>query len=101
MDYINRMLQDINERNNDYSQNVLQESMDDIRDLLEKLTICIEMENWEKSEEFAYQIKNSIPEKYSDSSKNLLRLLLAVRKENHDISLSILEEIKTSLFKEK
>jgi len=62
--------------------------------LLEKLSLCIEMDSWHKAEELAYQMKKQIPSEQSDLQKKVFRLLLTVRKEKHDIAFSIINELK-------
>ncbi len=62
--------------------------------LLEKLSLCIEMDSWYKAEELAYQLKNQIPSEQSELQKKVFRLLLTVRKEKHDIAFSIINELK-------
>lgn len=69
----------------------------DILDLCEKLIICIEMRNWEKAESFAEQIKKITPKGQKDIDSNIMRLLLSVRKEDYDKSLSALEKIINQL----
>jgi two-component sensor histidine kinase len=101
IDYINRMLQDISSQEKEVSVISMQKSIIYMNEILEKLVICIEMENWEKSEELAYSIKNLIPKNHTVNSKIILRLLLAVRKENHDDSLKIINEIKSRMLLEK
>lgn len=66
-------------------------------DLCEKLIICIEMRNWEKAESFAEQIKKITPKGQKDIDSNIMRLLLSVRKEDYDKSLSALEKIINQL----
>lgn len=61
--------------------------------MLEKLSICIEMESWNKAEELAYYMKKQIPSEQSDIEKKVFRLLLAVRKEKHDIAFAIINEL--------
>ncbi len=62
--------------------------------VLEKLSICIEMESWDKAEEMAYHLKKQIPSEQGELEKKVFRLLLAVRKEKHDVAFSIIEELK-------
>ncbi len=62
--------------------------------ILEKLSICIEMDSWDKAEELAYHLKKQIPLEQNAMEKKVFRLLLAVRKENHDIAFSIINELK-------
>lgn len=58
-------------------------------ELIEKLTICIELDNWEKAEQLAGKLKKLIP----NEQRKILRLLFSIRREDHDLSLSILNEI--------
>ncbi len=62
--------------------------------LLEKLSICIEMESWDKAEELAYYMKKQMPSGQNDIEKKVFRLLLAVRKEKYDIAFIIINELK-------
>ena len=66
-----------------------------IASVLEKLSICIEMESWDKAEELAYYIKKLLTPEFGDITKVVFRLLLAVRKENHDASIALVDELKT------
>jgi hypothetical protein len=79
---------------------MMREALKDLADKLEKLTICIEMENWEIAEEIAGNIKMLIPKEHVMATKNALRLLLAVRKENRDTSFEIISLIKQGIHKE-
>ncbi len=55
-----------------------------IAEYLEKLIICVELETWEKAENFASIIKKMIPESEQEGRKNAFRLELAVRKEDYE-----------------
>ncbi len=103
IDYINMRLQDSSSKTQPKPNHkeTMKEVMVEIASIMEKLVICIEMENWSKAEELITGLKKTIPQDHSEISKNVLRLLLAVRKENHDNSLSILKELKEGIFKEK
>ena len=68
-----------------------------IASVLEKLSICIEMESWDKAEELAYYIRNQLSPEFGDITKTVFRLLLSVRKENYDTSISIINQLKTFL----
>lgn len=64
-------------------------SSDNIRELkstLEKLVICIEMENWEKAEGFAATVKKLVSDN-ADVKKKAFRMEMTIRKSNHDDSL--------------
>jgi signal transduction histidine kinase len=69
----------------------------DTDDLLTSIAICIEMEKWEKAERLACKLKDLIPKYQYLSSKEILRLLFAIRRENHANSFSILNEIKSKI----
>ena len=66
-----------------------------LKPMIEKLSICIEMENWDKAEELAEHIKKIIPEEESAIAKIVFRLLLTVRKENHDTAMAMINELKS------
>ncbi len=68
-----------------------------INSALEKLSICIEMESWDKAEELAYYIKKQLTPEFGEITKTVFRLLLAVRKENYDVSINLINELKTSI----
>jgi signal transduction histidine kinase len=74
-----------------------EEANNNINAAIEKLTICIEMESWDRAEELSYYIKNQLSAEQGEITKNVFRLLLAVRKENHDVSLSLINELKKSM----
>lgn len=60
----------------------------------EKLIVCLELEIWEKAENYASLIQKLIPESMTEERKQALRLLLAVRKENYDLSMQQLMSLK-------
>ena len=64
---------------------------------LEKLAICIEMDSWDKAEELAYYIKKQLTPEFGEITKIVFRLLLAVRKESYDVSMTLINELKTSI----
>ncbi len=68
-----------------------------INSALEKLSICIEMESWDKAEELAYYIKKQLTPEFGEIAKIVFRLLLAVRKENYDVSITLINELKASI----
>lgn len=63
------------------------------RESLEKLKLCIDLDNWEKAEEFAGVVKNMIPDTLPDLRKLAFRLELAVRKEDQEKSVELAEEV--------
>lgn len=68
-----------------------------INSALEKLSICIEMESWDKAEELAYYIKKQLTPEFGEATKTIFRLLLAVRKENYNASITLINELKSSI----
>lgn len=65
-----------------------------LSDYEEKLVVCLELEIWEKAEDYASSIHKLIPEDMEEIRKQALRLLLAVRKENLELSIQQLEALK-------
>lgn len=84
------------------TQNEMKEVWNNINITTEKLAICIEMENWNKAESLVEYIKNIIPKENDNKllSRKILSLILSVRKEDHDKSLAILNELK-AMFREE
>lgn len=73
----------------------------DMVSLLEKLDICIGMENWETAEDITLKIKKLIPEWTPEVSKAVLRLLFAIRRENHEEALQLTTLLKVGMNKEE
>lgn len=81
--------------------NVLREWQDieidvnkEINSALEKLVLCIELETWEKAEQFAIRIKNIGKEFGDDFRRATVKVEMAVRKENHDRAIKAYEQLK-------
>lgn len=68
-----------------------------IAEYLEKLIICVELETWEKAENFASIIKNMIPESDKEGKKSAFRLELAVRKEDYEKTQKQMKELQDYL----
>ena len=66
-----------------------------LRLAIERLSICIETNNWDKAEELAYYMKKEIQAEDSGIKKQIFRLLLAVRKEDIELSMKILHDLGT------
>ena len=73
------------------------ENIKEIKSILEKLIICIEMENWEKAEQFAGQIKNLITEEEKELKRAVFRLELIIRKEQSENARKQYEAMKKAL----
>ena len=64
---------------------------------MEKLIICIEMENWEKAEQFAGRVKKLIAEEEKELRKAVFSLQLIIRKEQTENAAKQFEEVKRLL----
>ncbi len=73
------------------------ENIKEIQNIMEKLIICIEMENWEKAEQFAGQIKNLIAEEETDLRRAVFRLELIIRKEQAENAVKQYDVAKKAL----
>ncbi|MGP1434305.1 MAG: ATP-binding protein [Catonella sp.] len=75
------------------------ENIREINSALEKLFICIELENWEKAENFAGVIKNLISDDESEQrlKKEAFRLELIIRRGDHDKAIAQFNLLKSKL----
>jgi hypothetical protein len=64
---------------------------------LEKLLLCVEMENWEKAEMFADNIKGLCEGGDQDVKSKTFRLVMSVRKEDYDKSISFAYQVRDLL----
>ena len=81
---------------NDAAQN-----MKTVKSVLEKLVLCIEMESWEKAELFADNLKQALGDTSGDFRRAILRLEMAVRKEEHDKAIAACENLTQILDREE
>lgn len=63
----------------------------------EKMIICIEMQEWEKAEIFADNLKRLLENGTEEIKSLLFKLQMNIRKEDHDKSIALFEQIKTLL----
>lgn len=68
-----------------------------LEETMEKLVLCIEMDNWEKAEGFAANLKQLLQDGEEEKSRMVFRLELAIRKENYDKAMKAYEALKESL----
>lgn len=61
---------------------------------LEKLVLCIDLETWDKAEQFAINIKNLGSELGDDFRRAVVRVEMAIRKENYEKSVKAYEQLK-------
>ena len=60
------------------------ENKDNLKKNLSKLILCVEMENWEKAEMFMETIRQLTEEAPQEVKRAVLRLKMAIQKENYD-----------------
>ena len=61
---------------------------------LERLMLCIEMDNWQKAENFADGLKQLLAGGSSELNRLVFRMQMAVRKEDYDKSMECLNQMK-------
>lgn len=78
------------------------ENLKEIQLNMEKLVLCIEMENWDKADVFADKIKQLVAEDAMGLKRKAFRLQMTLRKGDHDTAMEqykvlqdALEELKT------
>lgn len=74
------------------------ENLDSLKRNLSKLILCVEMENWEKAEMFMEAIRQLAEGAPREVSRGILRLKMAVQKENYDKTAVQYKELRTVLF---
>ena len=60
------------------------ENLENLRKVLSKLILCVEMENWEKAEMFMESVRQLTVDAPSEIRRVVLRLKMAIQKENYD-----------------
>lgn len=73
------------------------ENIEGIKKNLSKLILCVEMENWEKAEMFMETIKQLTEEAPPETKRIVLRLKMAIQKENYEKVTAGFEEFKKLL----
>lgn len=72
------------------------ENRREIKNTMEKLIICIEMENWDKAEIFAGTIKKLV-ENDKELKRKAFRVEMTVRKSDYDKAMEQFNELKVAL----
>lgn len=72
--------------------------IEEIEIAMERLDLCMEMDNWEKAESFAGQIKKLINKDDKEIYQQAFRLEMAVRKEDMEKAGGCFEKLKDMLF---
>ncbi len=77
------------------------ENQKELREELDKILLCIDMENWEKAEQFAIEIKELVQGKSEAIRRAAFRMEMAVRKANEEKVMTAYQQIEECLEKEK
>ena len=72
------------------------ENVQEIRNKMEKLIICLELEAWDKAESFATNLKSLLSER-DDLKKAVFRLEMCLRKEDYEKSMKRYQDLKDLL----
>ncbi|MDE6923888.1 MAG: hypothetical protein K2P59_01320, partial [Acetatifactor sp.] len=73
------------------------ENMELLDKTLSKMVLCIEMENWQKAEDFMETVRQLTEGAPRDAARSVLRLKMAVQKENYEKAIASLEELKANM----
>lgn len=74
-----------------------EENIKEIKENMEKLVICIEMENWDRANSFAENVKQLVAEDAMNLKRKAFRLQMTVRKGAHETAIEQYEELKTAI----
>lgn len=69
------------------------ENIRTMRDLIEKTALCVELDNWEKAEKFAENIKKLTAAAPKEVSSLALRLVMSIRKEKKENCTEYLDKL--------
>ncbi len=70
------------------------ENKEEVTKKLTKLALCIDMENWEKSESLAETVKKLLEDAPREIKSTVLRLKMAVQKADYEKSVAAVETLK-------
>lgn len=73
------------------------ENIREIKANMEKLVICIEMENWDRADAFADNIKQLVAEDTMNLKRKAFRLQMTVRKGAHEAAIEQYNELKKAI----
>lgn len=74
-----------------------EENRREISENLERLVLCIEMENWEKADNFAENLKLLLADDTANLKRKAFRLQMTLRKGDHDAAMKDYEMLKQSI----
>lgn len=69
----------------------------EIKDAMDKLILCIEMDNWEKAETFAGTVKRLVGTENQEIKRTAFRMEMSIRKEDYEPSLTHYNTLKQML----
>lgn len=70
---------------------------EELKKRMEKLVLSIELGTWDKAEMLASTIKDLVKNSDDDMRRQVLRMEMAIRKSNHEKSISAYENVKKAL----
>lgn len=73
------------------------ENVKEISTNMEKLVLCIEMENWERANSFAENIKQLVAEDTANLKRKAFRLQMTLRKEDHETAITEYEILREAV----
>ena len=73
------------------------ENVQEIDSKLEKLILCMEVEAWDKAENFAHNIKELVEQAPKDIKRSAFRLEMNVRKGDYDKSVAQFNSLRAQL----
>lgn len=73
------------------------ENLEEIHVNMEKLVLCIEMENWERAETFAENLKQLVAEDAMNLKRKAFRLQMTIRKGDYENSMTQYIEFKEAV----
>lgn len=68
-----------------------------LEETMEKLVLCIELDNWERAESFASNLKQLLQDGGEERCRMVFRLELAIRKEHYDKAMRAYEVLRENL----
>lgn len=95
--HIGNMSESEEETNNDIFRLGTAQNLQEIATNMEKLVLCIEMENWTKADPFADVIKQLVAEDTMNLKRKAFRLQMTLRKGDYDQSMEQYLELKEGI----
>lgn len=77
------------------------ENKKEIFSMLEKLSLCIEMRNWAKAEQFSENVKKLCEQAPREIKTQIFKMLMAIRKEDYEKSMLLKKQVMELLEEKK